>query len=221
MLSVSTLFVSPEVLNLFPLNYMEPHCEKKFSFAPAFHSPIHFLKTHTTNVTKMMNKLKIGVLTLAFMAVAFAAQAQAQFGYVNAPAILAELPAVKQAEANLEALQKQLAKKLEASIEQLQKDYAALQQKVERGELAPVQQEQEGQKIQARQQELAAEEQTMMKQIEDKREELLTPIYNSLNEAIKTVAKERGYTFVFDRQVLLFAEETQDVSADVKAKLGI
>jgi outer membrane protein len=166
------------------------------------------------------NILKIGALAIALIAFAFNAQAQ-QFGYVDSQAILAELPSVKQAEANLEALQAQLQKKLEASIEQLQKDYVALQQKIERGELSPVQQQTETQKFQTRQQELAAEEQGMVQQIQEKRNELLEPIYTGLNDAIKAVAQEKGFTFIFDKQVLLFGEESQDVSADVKSKLDI
>lgn len=169
---------------------------------------------------QMKNVLRIGALTLALIAFAFTAQAQ-QFGYIDAQGILAELPQVKQAEANLEALQTQLQKRLEASFTQFQQDYQTLQDKVSRGELSPVQQEEEAAKLQARQQELAQEEQNMVQQIQDKRTELLEPIYTSMNEAIEAVAKEKGLTFIFDKQVLLYSQETQDVSADVKAKMNI
>lgn len=154
------------------------------------------------------------------MMVAFTFNADAQqFGYVDSQTILTELPAFKQAEANLAALQTQLEKKLQASIEQLQTDYQALQQRIERGELSPVQQQTEGAKLQAREQELGTEQQGMVTQIQDKRTELLEPIYTKLNDAIKAVAAEKGFTFIFDKQVLLFGEESQDVSADVKSKM--
>jgi outer membrane protein len=169
----------------------------------------------------MKNVFKIGALALTMLVFAFTAQAQQTFGYVDAQAILAELPAVKQAEANLEALQAQLQKKLEASITQFQTDVQAFQQKVERGELAPVQQQTEQARLEKRQQELAGEEQGMVQQIQDKRTELLEPIYDSLNEAIASVAKENGFTFIFDKQVLLYSEESQDMSEAVKAKINI
>lgn len=168
----------------------------------------------------MKNLLKISTLTLVLLASTFSVQAQ-QFGYVDSQLILSEMPAVKQAESNLEALQQQLQKKLQAGIELLQKDYVALQQKIERGELAPVQQEEQVAGIQAREQKLQAEEQGMVQQIQVKRNELLEPIYTSLNAAIADIAKEKGYTFIFDKQVLLFGEESQDVSADVRAKLNM
>ena len=128
---------------------------------------------------------------------------------------------MKQAEANLEALQKQLTKKGQGMVETLQKDYTAIQQKVERGELSPVQQEQEAKKLQEEQARIAKFEQDMVKQIQDKREELLKPIYEKVNQAIETVAKEGGYQFIFDKGVLLYFDEGMDVSAKVKAKLGM
>ena len=102
-----------------------------------------------------------------------------------------------------------------------QQDVQSFQQKVERGELSPVQQQTEQSRLEKRQQELAGEEQGMVQQIQDKRTELLEPIYDSLNEAIASVAKENGYTFIFDKQVLLYSEESQDVSEAVKAKINI
>ena len=167
----------------------------------------------------MKSILKIGIVVLAFLTTASAIQAQ-QFGYVNSQEILGEMPEVKQAEANLEALQQQLQKRLQASVEQLQTDYVAIQRRIEQGELSPRQQETEVQALQQREQQLAQEEQDMVNQIQTKRNELLEPIYSRVNEAIAEVAKENGYTFIFDQAVLLYFEESQDVSAQVRAKLG-
>ncbi|MEL6837358.1 MAG: OmpH family outer membrane protein [Bacteroidota bacterium] len=169
----------------------------------------------------MKNVMKISALALALFAFAFSAQAQQSFAYVDAQGILAELPVVKQAEANLEAFQAQLEKRLTASIEQFQKDVADFQQKVEQGLLSPIQQQEEQAALEKRQQELATEEQGMVQQIQEKRTELLQPIYDGLNDAIKAVADEQGFTFIFDKGVLLYGEETMDVSEAVKAKINI
>ncbi len=168
----------------------------------------------------MRKILKISILAIAFITLAFNSQAQ-KFGYVNSQAILAEMPEVKQADANLEALQKQLQKKGQGLVEKLQQDYLAVQQKVERGELSPVQQQEEGKKLEERQKEIQSFEQNMVKQISDKRTELLQPIYDKINNAIQSVAKEGGYQFIFEQQVLLYADESDDVSSLVKGKLGI
>lgn len=87
--------------------------------------------------------------------------------------------------------------------------------------MSPVQQQTEGEKLQARQEQLGQEEQGMVQQIQEKRNELLEPIYADINTAIEEIAKEKGFTFIFDKQVLLYGEESQDVSNEVRAKLSM
>lgn len=166
----------------------------------------------------MKRILKISSLFIVLFCVAGTVQAQ-KFGYVNSAALLAEMPEVKQFESNLEALQKQLQKKGQGMVEKLQQDYLAIQQKVERGELSPQQQQEEGKKLEERQQEIAKFEQEMVNQLQEKRNKELQPIVDKVNKAIADVAKENGYQFIFDQAVLLYSEDTQDVSALVKAKL--
>ncbi len=167
-----------------------------------------------------MKSIKISLIIVALCCVALTAQAQ-KFGFVNSAALLSEMPQVKQADANLEALQKQLQKKGQGMLEQLQKDYMEIQQKVENGELSPKQQEEEAKKLEDRRNEIAAFEQDMVNQIQKKRSELLDPIMENVNKAIADVAKENGYQFIFDQQVLLYFDEAQDVSDLVKSKLGM
>lgn len=166
----------------------------------------------------MKNFLKVGSLIAVMCIAVISVQAQ-KFGYVNSQAILAEMPDVKQAEANLEALQKQLEKKLQDGLTKLQQDYVAVQQKVERGELSPKQQEEEAKKLQDRQAQLQQDEQNMVQQIQKKRADELNPILEKVNNAISEVAKENGFQFIFEQGALLYFEESQDVSALVKAKL--
>jgi outer membrane protein len=168
----------------------------------------------------MKNWIKIGSLAIMLMGIATAVQAQ-KFGYVNSSAILAELPEVKQAESNLEALQGQLQKKGESMVKALQEDFVELQKQVQAGTLAPKQQSEEEQRLQAEEQKIAKFEQNMRKQIQEKREELLSPIYEKVNNAIKAVAEENDYQFIFDQGVLLYAEDSQNVNDLVKAKLGV
>jgi len=168
----------------------------------------------------MKSWIKITCLIVAMGSMVSMAQAQ-KFGYVNSAAILAEMPEVKQADANLEALQKQLQKKGQDMLKKLQEDYTEVQRQVQGGNLSPVQQENESKRLQEEEAKIAKFEQDMMKQVQDKREELLGPIYDKVNQAIADVAKENNYQFIFDQGVLLYAEDEQDVSSMVKAKLGL
>ncbi len=162
------------------------------------------------------------IVFVAALLLAASATATAQkFGYVNSAEILAAMPAMKAAESNLEGLQKQLQKKGQGMVENFQTDLAALQKEAQAGNLTPKQQQEESAKMEERQAEIAAFEQKMVADLQEKRAELLEPIYNSINDAIKAVAEEGGFQFIFDQQVLLYGEEAADVSALVKAKLGI
>ncbi|MCF8301389.1 MAG: OmpH family outer membrane protein [Bacteroidota bacterium] len=142
-----------------------------------------------------------------------------KFGYLNSQAILAELPEVKQSEAELEALQKQLQKKGQTMLETLQADYQVMQKKVDSGELSPKMQEEEGKKLQVREEDLNKFQQEMMNTLQEKRNTLLKPIYDKLTAALKVVAQENGYAYIFDQSILLFSDPAGDVSALVKAKL--
>lgn len=168
----------------------------------------------------MKKFFQLAVVALLLVAATTTASAQ-KFGYVNSSAILAEMPDMKAAESNLEGLQKQLQKKGQAMVQTFQTDVAALQEKAAAGELTPKQQQEESAKLEARQEQIGAFEQSMVADLQKKRTELLEPIYEKVNVAIKAVAEEGGYQFIFDQQVLLYGQETSDVSTAVKAKLGL
>jgi outer membrane protein len=56
---------------------------------------------------------------------------------------------------------------------------------------------------------------------ENKQNELLNPIYKRVYDAIRAVAKEKGYTHVFTKEVFLVAPEADDMLAAVAAKLKV
>jgi outer membrane protein len=57
--------------------------------------------------------------------------------------------------------------------------------------------------------------------IEAKQNELLAPIYRKVYDAIKQVAKEKGYTHVFTKEAFLVAPDADDMIAAVAAKLKV
>lgn len=168
----------------------------------------------------MKKFFQLAVVALLLIAATTTASAQ-KFGYVNSQAILADMPEMKAAESNLEGLQKQLQKRGQAMVTTFQADLTALQNKAKAGELTPKQQQEESAKLEKRQEEIGEFEQTMVTDLQNKRNELLEPIYEKVNNAIKAVAEDGGYQFIFDQQVLLYGQDTSDVSAAVKAKLGM
>ena len=145
---------------------------------------------------------------------------------MNSTAILSEMPEVKQADANMEALQKQLQKKGQQMVQEYQAKVLSLQKKEQAGELSPKQIEDEAKKLEAEQQKIASYEQDMIKQMTEKRNTLLKPIFDRVETAIQSVAKENGYNYIFDTnaaqgRVILYADENNDVTGLVKSKLGM
>ena len=61
------------------------------------------------------------------------------------------------------------------------------------------------------------------KQLTTKRQKLLQPLIDKVNNAIKQVATEGQFTYIFDSStgILLYAADSMDVTASVRLKLGI
>jgi len=168
-------------------------------------------------------KIWIKYLAIGLFTLVLAQQADAQkFGYLNSKALLAEMPEVKQANSNLEALQKQLQKRGQQMLTTLQTNYQDLQRKEQQGELSPKQLEEEAKLLKQKEEELGKFEQDMQKQLLEKENQLLQPILEKVNQAIRAVAQENGYTYIFDASLgfILYADEASDVTNLVKAKLG-
>ena len=61
------------------------------------------------------------------------------------------------------------------------------------------------------------------KKLQDRQQEVLKPIIDKAKKAIEDVAKENGYTYIFDTSVgaLLYQQDSDDILPLVKKKLGI
>lgn len=170
-----------------------------------------------------MNKiLKSLLFTIALVAVTVSAQAQ-KFGYINSQELISQLPEVKEANAKIETLKKQLQKKGQDMLTALQTKYTGLQKKQSEGLLSPKEIEVEAAILKEEETKLGSFEQTSQQKIYEKSEELLAPIQGKINNAIKEVATDNGYTYIFDSSLglVLYADPGTDVSSLVKVKLGL
>jgi outer membrane protein len=167
-----------------------------------------------------MNKLIISIFILFVGTMSIDAQ---KVGYLNSEEILALLPEVKQANSDIEVMKAMFTKKGQDMVKDLQAKYQVLQQKQAGGELSPVELDKQGAALKAEEAKLQEFDQSSQQKIYAKSEELLQPIQDKVNKAIKDVAKENGYLYIFDYSlgVVLYADPETDVSKLVKAKLGI
>lgn len=159
------------------------------------------------------------------MVILSGATASAQkYGHLNFGNLITLMPETKDADTQLEAFQKELVAKGEEMASQFQVKYNKFVADVQSGTLSPVQQQEQQQALQKEQQDIINYEQEMQQKITEKRGELLQPIVEKAEKAIGEVAKEAGYTLVFDTSsfnVLLFAQDSDDLLPIVKTKLGL
>ena len=166
--------------------------------------------------------VKTGLFTAVLVCFASFAQAQ-KFGYVNSAAILSELPEMKQMQSSLKAYETILKKDGEAKVATFQQKQEAAAQKKQRGEMTPKEEETVTADLQKMQEDLYAYGQKIEADMTEKQQKEMEPILAKVNTAIQDVAKEGNFQYIFDAQsgVILYADESSDVTKLVKAKLGL
>lgn len=70
-------------------------------------------------------------------------------------------------------------------------------------------------------QDLQTEDQRIQQQLQQRQQELITPINRKAFDAIQSVAKENGYSYIFEKGALLVAPPAEDVLPLVAKKLNV
>lgn len=161
------------------------------------------------------------MIALAVMlATTVTAQTQ-KFGHIDSDVLMEMMPEKAQAEKEMEAFAKEFQGALEAMAKEYEAKVSDYQSKEkEMTSLVKQTKVKEITDLERRIQEFQGQAQG---EIQKKEQELLAPIIEKARKAIDAVATEKGYTYVFDNStgVLLFAKDSEDIIADVKAKLGL
>lgn len=162
---------------------------------------------------------------IAFFSFFSVASAQGRYGHINLGNLVAEMNETKAADAELEALQKQIVARGEKMATDFQAKVQKFYESANSGTMAPAEQQKQQAALEQEQQSLAAYEQTSLQQVNQKRAELLNPIVEKAKAAIARVAKANGFVAVFDTSAvyngILFAAESEDITTLVKKDLGI
>ena len=169
--------------------------------------------------------LKIAAIAIFCCTALTNAQAQTQkVGHLNAGALISLMPEARTADSLLVILRDTLVAKGQQRMDVFQNAYEGFMGASEAGKLTKLQ-EQQGQDELRREYEAIGQ---LEKAIEDsvltRRSELLGPIVQKVDATIKEVAKENGYTFIFDASLpntILFANDSDDIIELVKKKLGL
>jgi outer membrane protein len=176
----------------------------------------------------MKNVLK-RVALLALLVGSFGlANAQQKIGHINYSQIFMETSDYKAAEKTLTDFQGQKEKELQEMVSILQKKQADGQEiyrnlsDANRDSLT-VKLNTLGQEIQEIEQRITTFRDQAEEEIVGKQNELFAPIHQKINNILQTLAKEKGYAYVFDISTvnIPYYQGGDDLTNEVKTKLGI
>ncbi|MEJ7767578.1 MAG: OmpH family outer membrane protein [Chitinophagaceae bacterium] len=162
---------------------------------------------------------KVSLIAFAVFAVNSQAKAQMKIGYVNTGELLQSLPEAKKADSLLQQFQEVLKKngedyqtELESRAKKFNEDSA---------KLTAVQKESDRKKLQDLYTRVVNYNQEAQKQLEDRQQELLAPLQKRTLDIITQIAKDNGYSHVFNREALLVVPPADDLMPLIKKKLNL
>ena len=169
-----------------------------------------------------MKKLsKVLFFIVLALGINWAANAQSQkIGYVDSQVIIDMMPEGAKIEQDLQAFYGELQTELQAMVTEYQnkmRDYEANQATM--SNILRQSKEKEIMDLQGRIQEFQANAEG---ELAAKQEELTKAMLDMIKTAIDAVVKAKGLAYVFEKtMVLSIGESAIDITADVKAKLGL
>jgi outer membrane protein len=171
----------------------------------------------------MMNKFfKLAFVIFTASAITSTVQAQAlKLGHLNSQELLASMPGTKAADQKLQEFNKTLEGQLKSmsteyqgKVEQYKGQEASMAEAIKQAKVKEIQD------LEARIQEF---QQSAQESIQKKKQEFYSPVLKQAEEAIKSVAKENGYSYILDVSAgtVLYSHDSDNIMALVKKKLGL
>jgi outer membrane protein len=168
---------------------------------------------------QMKQFLTAAFLTVTAFTISGQVEAQSKMGYISTEELVGIMPETAKADSNLtqyrEALIQNAQEKenmLQAAIEKFNIDSVKMTQSVKDIKRAD---------LQKMLTDLQGESQKIQQQLQQRQNELITPINKKAFDAIQAVAKESGYTYVFEKGALLVAPPAEDILPLVAKKLNV
>ena len=164
---------------------------------------------------KILFAALLGVVTLG------AVQAQTvKIGYINSMELLSMMPEAKEADAKLQKMAKDLEAQYREYMLEYQRQLSILQSD---STLSEVAREAKIQDLTNLEQRITDFESSSQEKLNTKRSELYEPILDGANKIVQEVAKDNGYTHVFDSSTgaIIYAPEGDDIIELVKTRMGI
>ncbi|MDR8389787.1 OmpH family outer membrane protein [Aliifodinibius sp. S!AR15-10] len=146
----------------------------------------------------MLRKLLTTAFVLLFAAsvTALGQNQDLKVGYMNPQEVLSQLPERAEIEQKLSSYIEERRSELSQKSTDFQQAVSTFQQNA--ASMSEQQQQQRQQELATQEQELRELQQSVQQQIQQRRSELMAPIYNRMDQAIATVAEANGLDFVLN-----------------------
>ena len=168
----------------------------------------------------MKNLKKVVIALVLMIATAGFVNAQSKVAHINVSDLLAEMPEMKAAQAELKKLSETYRVDIESSMTELKNKYTQYSNE------ASTMSEEENQKraleLQGFEKNIGEAQQAAQQELQKKQAELFKPISDKAQAAIEKVANAQGYDYVIDSTQGggLIVAKGKDLLAEVKQELG-
>jgi outer membrane protein len=167
----------------------------------------------------MMNKM---ILACALLCMGVLGAHAQKFGYIEFQDLMTQMPEYKKANSDMEVFGKTLQDELKKMSAELEKKYDDYQKN--EAKMADAIKELKQKELRDMQTRIQEFQESAQENVRKKEQELLKPIVEKAKTAIGQVAKENGYSYVFDSSPgtpILYKPEGDNMMGAVKKKLGI
>lgn len=170
----------------------------------------------------MKSVFKICVLGILLFSAGFANAQAPKFGHIDLQALYQVMPERATVEKQITAFGKELEDALGMMQKEAQTKYVEYLSK--RDSLSETARKVKEEDLNSIQQRIQTYEQSAQQQLQTKQQELIKPMLDKADKAVKDVGAEKGLVYVFDmssRVILYNSKESLDILPLVKTKLGI
>jgi outer membrane protein len=170
----------------------------------------------------MKSVFKICVLGILLFSAGFANAQTPKFGHIDLQALIQVMPERATAEKQYTAYQKELEDALGIMQKEFQTKY--MEYATKRDSLSETVRKMKEEDLNAMNERIQTYQSSASQQLQTKQAELLKPVFEKADKAVKEVGADKGLIYVFDmssRVILYNSKESVDILPFVKTKLGI
>ena len=167
-----------------------------------------------------MNKIKVLILAAVMVAGASSVKAQ-KSGYISVEQVVSLMPEIGKIDTTLQKFQSDSLNTEFASLIQEYNYKDSILTKTDTTKIPAAVKRQHRQDLEQIAYQVQNWQQISQNVMQSKQQELLAPVYQKVMRAVNDVAKENGYAFVYNQEVLLVAPPSDNLLPLVAKKLNL